>query len=308
MHVLAPAKINLHLRVGPPRQDGFHPLLSWMVTVGLFDTLSIERALAASDTLSCDDPALAVDNTNLVLRAVALLRQEIEARGSGAPDAARTVPKDDPVGKVKISLAKRIPTGSGLGGGSSDGARTLVALDRLWSTGLGAERLSALAARLGSDLPFFIEGRSAICAGRGERVVPIAPPAPKAVVLVLPGFHLSTPAVYREFDRQQLGCRSSLEPDAIDWGQWQSLRAEALLQQLVNDLEPAAFALEPQLGKMRTLAERLLGRTVRMSGSGSALFTLYDTLEEATAAIIVLREALRVRMEAVPVAPQYEED
>src|SRR4051794_12116236 len=131
MRLLAPAKINLHLRVGPPRSDGFHPLLSWFSTIGLFDILTFEtqsnlqdsREIAQSQIqLSCDQANLPCDQQNLVVRV-----GEAWAVAGGSTTGARIDP-------LKVSLEKRIPAGAGLGGGSSDGATTLLAINHLWNT------------------------------------------------------------------------------------------------------------------------------------------------------------------------------
>jgi len=323
---LAPAKVNLHLRVGPPRPDGFHPLLSWMCTVGLFDTLEIrfERAGDAGIALAID-PASAtpaddhgarpsgqggateshvpVDGRNLVVRAAdAWVRATAVAgeEGSGRP----ALP-----GRVSVVLGKRIPVGAGLGGGSSDAARTLLALDAIAAVGGAAptsrQRLCDLAATLGSDVPFFVFGPSAACRGRGEVVTPITPPRPRWAVLVLPPVHMPTPAVYRQFDAMGLGRNADVDA-APEWAAWARLPATELLPLLVNDLEPPAFALRPDLGELRLQCERVVERPVRMSGSGSSLFTLFDDEQDARAAAARLTHAVEVRTEAVELCPHDE--
>jgi 4-diphosphocytidyl-2-C-methyl-D-erythritol kinase len=294
MRLLAPAKLNLFLRVGPRAADGFHPLLSWMCTAGLFDTLEIDRA-DNGISLRCDDPNLACDQRNLVVRATLLLSEGLRV-GSDTGKAG-----------VAVLLRKRIPMGSGLGGGSSDAARMLCGLVRLWGLEPDHHRLADVAARLGSDVPFFLHQPSAICRGRGEIVEPIAPPAPSAALLILPGFALPTADVYRRFDEMGLGRAESLE-DRTDWSANAALRAVELLPRLVNDLEPAAFSVRPELDELRRQCEQLLGRPVRMSGSGSALFTLYDQLDEATRAAASVGERLRLRVEPVELAPTLRDD
>jgi 4-diphosphocytidyl-2-C-methyl-D-erythritol kinase len=273
MRVLAPAKINLHLRVGPPRADGFHPLLTWMCTVGLYDELEIEPTPRGIE-FHCDDPSIPADETNLVVKA---------ARAIGAT--------------ARITLTKKIPAGGGLAGGSSDAASTLMAL--------GRENLQPIAAKLGSDVAFFLRGGSAVCTGLGETVRPINPPACGWAVLILPPFGMPTPVVYKKFDEMNLGRSQSIETEP-DWFAWTELSAEKLLPHLVNDLEPPAFALNPQLRQIRDDWERRLGRPVRMSGSGSTLFTLFDTHVEANAAAagenIIRVVELAPRSESPPAA------
>jgi 4-diphosphocytidyl-2-C-methyl-D-erythritol kinase len=298
MRAVSPAKINLHLRVGAVRQDGFHPLHTWMVTVGLFDTLDF---LTATDqrggetagqpgniALTCDNALVPVDDRNLVVRAARLLLAE---GGSRAPSTS-----------IAVRLAKTIPMGGGLGGGSSNGATALSALNMLWSLGLSLERLSELAASLGSDVPFFLHGPSALCTGQGEKIVPLARPRPQWAVLMLPDFPIATAEAYRRLDALR-GNDFAEKPEAEDLTLWPTLPAVDLLPRLANDLEAAAFDLQPALGKLRQAAEEIAGRPVRMSGSGSTLFTLFDTRDGAEAAGQEIQKRLSLKTIAVRIAP-----
>ena len=321
MRLLAPAKVNLHLRVGPRREDGFHPLLSWMTTVGLFDSLVLEEERAAQTptdvVLQCDLPALPCDERNLVVKVarawMEVAQSEINAPKNGAgleaPSSSRARATAGPVRVrgIRATLQKRIPLGAGLGGGSSDAARTLLALNRLWKTGRAADDLSAFAARFGSDLPFFFFGPSSICSGRGEIVRPVPRPRARWAALVTPAFSMPTVDVYRRFDQMGLGRMQDLV-DGPDWYQWTHLGSEDLLPRLVNDLEPAAWAIAPQLGALRQEIERLLGRVVRMSGSGSSLFTLFDFEPQARDASARIERDLRQRALPVEVAPIFVDD
>ena len=416
MELLAPAKINLHLRVGRRRDDGFHPLLSWMCTVGLFDTLKLEADGAAAKPPTDSPPAqtrandaagsglvpaappvefeifgdgdrpdLPRDGSNLVVRiATAFLtalaagrdhpapfttpadgrtfqgegdapfdpaaraaaagggrvrvtsagaapgsvpgtvgegthgpggRQTDETRqaeslplvgraatspagtGAGAVRGAEWSGRSSrhvndvargPVGAIRIALTKRIPIGAGLGGGSSDAATTLVGLDRLMRAGWTAERLSDFSARFGSDVPFFVATAlghpSCACRGRGEVVRPIRRPNAKWAVVFSPPFGLATRDVYGRFDELGLGSDEAVaEAGEASWAAWATLPARDVMTRLTNDLEPAAYSLSPALGALRDGIERDLGRVVRMSGSGSSLFTLFDADEQNAA-------------------------
>jgi 4-diphosphocytidyl-2-C-methyl-D-erythritol kinase len=200
-----------------------------------------------------------------------------------------------------------------LGGGSSDAARTLLGLNGFWANEPGklardSRCLSDMGLSLGSDVPFFLFGPSSVCKGRGELVRPIgAPTSAPWVTLVLPPIGLPTADVYRTFDEMGLGRVQDVE-DEPAWEQWVSLNAEDLLDKLVNDLEAPAFSLRPELGKLRDRLEKLLGRAVRMSGSGSSLFTLYEQREQAieTAERITSRE--KMRAVAVELAPTVQDD
>jgi len=328
MRLLAPAKINLFLRVGPRRDDGFHPLLSWMTTVGLFDNLEFERIPSPGIHLTAQgNPDAPADRSNLVVRAAEALAHA--AHAAGGPTAPLTAGNG-----LGVHLTKRIPIGAGLGGGSSDAARTLLGLNRLWGLNWPVSRLHDLAASLGSDVPFLLHTHSALCAGRGDRLAPLAAPAVAYAVLLFPPYGLSTPAVYRRFDElaerpgadralapaemgvgemsqtgEPLEARAfhsssplpspaagagpaespespaspwSLAPAAVEpWVSWTTLPSAALLPRLVNDLEAPAFSIRPELGQLRSALEQSLSRIVRMSGSGSTLFTLADSETEA---------------------------
>jgi 4-diphosphocytidyl-2-C-methyl-D-erythritol kinase len=289
------AKINLDLRVAALGGDGFHALSSWFVTVGLCDELTFADYPIPGIQLACDDHELVVDGRNLVVRA--------------ASDLLLSLAEDDPARNagLAISLAKRIPTGGGLGGGSSDAAATLLGLVEHLNLACDPAHLHRLAQRLGSDVPFFLSPPSALCTGRGEVVDPLPPPKPPACLLVLPEVRMPTPAVFREFDRLGLG---RVLPDRrlarADYSRAADLSAEGLLESLSNDLEPAAFSLVPELGELRDHIELRLSRPVRMSGSGSSLFTLFDSLSEAEAARDRLEQERTVvgRVLAVALCPE----
>jgi 4-diphosphocytidyl-2-C-methyl-D-erythritol kinase len=253
--VPAPAKITLDLRVGPPTADGFHPIRSWFRTVDLADEL--QGASAESMSLSCNDVDVPTGEANLAWRAAAL------------------------VGPMALVLTKRIPAGGGLGGGSSDAAAALVLADRAHRRNVPRGTLSEHAARLGSDVPFFLAHQldgitDATCTGRGEIVTPFDPVRRLAVLLILPGLHVPTPAVFTRFDEMPMPAA-----EKPDYRAWSALRADDLLGRLRNDLEPPAFDLYPALARLRDACEARLGRPVRLTGSGSTLFTLYDTPDQA---------------------------
>jgi len=289
MRHTAPAKINLHLRVAPLGPDGFHPVLTWMCTVALFDTLTFTSSGSEPGLrFRCDDVTLPTDGRNLVVRATDLLTPH---RTAG----------------LEIALEKRIPHGAGLGGGSSDAASTLLALNKLLKLGRSVNELSTLAAKIGSDVPFFLQGPSSVCSGRGEIVKPIGVPSlARFAVLILPKIHVPTPAVYRRFDDMKLGDACAFDrQNEPEWRRWSQMGAEELLPLLVNDLEPPAFSLEPQLARLHGEVQDLLARPVRMSGSGSSLFTLFNDLPDADAAAIKVTSSREdVRAMAVELAPK----
>lgn len=261
MRFLPAAKINLHLRVGPRAKDGFHPLLSWMCGIGLHDTIEIIPSNTPGIRLTCDRPDLPVDQTNLIVRAAKALNPNLGA---------------------DVILKKKIPMGGGLGGGSSNAACALIGFNRLWNLNLSEDELSKIGLQLGSDVPFFLRGQgvSSICTGRGENVTPTLRPAAGYAILFFPKFPMSTPAVYKKFDEMNLGSDAAIQ-NQPDWQAWSKQPAADLMKNLINDLEAPAFSLNPDLGNLRSQIQEKIGQTIRMSGSGSTLFTLADTHSNA---------------------------
>jgi len=300
-----------------------------MSTIGLFDILEIDRSHGRF-TLVCDSPAVPCDASNLVVKAVAALADSL-AKGSsaglidslkpsphlrememggGARDLDRE-PGNREGGAVSdfglsVALQKRIPVGAGLGGGSSDGAFTLIALNHLWNLNLARHQLIEIAKSIGSDVPFFLDSPSSIVRGRGEEVEKTEPLVGKWVPIIVWPRPMPTPLVYRKFDELRLGKQSNLTPEP-PWSQWVKLASAELLPRLVNDLEMAAFAIDPQLGQVRAELESLLKRPVRMSGSGSSLFSLYDQRPEAEAAARLVTQEYKLQAFTVELAPAFSE-
>lgn len=259
--VVAPAKLNLFLEIHRKRPDGYHDLESLMVAVDLFDTLEVRVGPAGVIALECDPPTLSSGPDNLVMKAAIALRDCV-----GRPE----------LGAV-IRLQKRIPMQAGLGGGSSDAATVLVALNQIWKLAQTHDQLAAIAAAIGSDVVFFLTLAAGWCTGRGEIVRPEPVGGVLNFVLVCPPVGLATAAVYRQL-------RVPADPVAGD-----TLRAavragdpEAAGRSLFNRLEEPAFALAPVVEQIR----RRLGSCgpcgVLMSGSGSAVFAVCRSREEAT--------------------------
>jgi 4-diphosphocytidyl-2-C-methyl-D-erythritol kinase len=269
----APAKLNLSLAVLERRADGFHEIESLMVGVSLADTLRISKSadrgirlrvrfagpLADSRArpLARDVPA---DASNLVVRGVTML-----AREAGIDPA------------LEIELVKEIPSGAGLGGGSSDAAAALRAAATVWQLDWPGERLAAIGGRLGSDIPWFFAGGPAIAAGRGELIESVPPLMPLAAVIAMPAVGLSTPAVYQ-------ACR----PEPSRGGEATRLAAALAAGSLAsamplmhNSLEAPARRLCPAIDQLLADIGRAGGLAPRLTGSGSACFSLCRTLAEA---------------------------
>ncbi len=268
--VRVPAKINLHLGVGPLRPDGYHELATVYHAISIYDEISARPAETLALTMDGEGAGqLALDHTNLAVKAVHALA---EATGH-APT-------------VRLHLRKQIPLAAGLAGGSADAAATLVACDALWGTGLNREELASLAADLGSDVPFLVLGGTALGTGRGEAVSPVLASghAWHWVVVIADG-GLSTPEVYHELDR--LRTESTPPPPA---GSPEHLLAalrqhdpRVLAEGLVNDLQPAALSLRPHLRQTLDAGASAGALAGLVSGSGpTCVFLCRDGDHAAT--------------------------
>ena len=255
----SPAKLNLFLAVTGRRADGFHDLVSVVAPLRWGDTLQAE--LAEEFSVTSNDPAVPTDGSNLVLKAATVFR-----RVTGYTHA------------VKFTLEKRIPMGAGLGGGSSNAATALRALNQLAGNPLSPEQLSALAAEVGSDCPLFLNEGPMVIRGRGELIQRLPDSAAKRIsgrqVLVFkPGFGISTPWAYRQLaDKAPTSYVSPLEAEnrLATWLEGES-PADSLL---FNSMEAPAFAKYPALPVLLDRLRREFGLAVGMSGSGSACFAL----------------------------------
>ncbi|MGB3436476.1 4-(cytidine 5'-diphospho)-2-C-methyl-D-erythritol kinase [Achromobacter sp.] len=256
--VPAPAKLNLFLHVVGRRADGYHLLQTVFRFIDLCDTLHFDARADGVISRATELPGVPEDQ-DLTLRAAHALR-----RATGVKQG------------VQISLEKRIPQGGGLGGGSSDAASVLIALNRLWGTGLSRRELMALALPLGADVPVFVFGQSAFAQGVGEDLTAVTLPE-RAYLVAQPDASVPTPQV---FSAPDLTRDSSSTTIAV-------FLASPTSRFGRNDLEPVVYRLYPEvLGASRWLAEQgiLRGTPVRMSGSGACLFAEFSELSEAVLA------------------------
>jgi 4-diphosphocytidyl-2-C-methyl-D-erythritol kinase len=276
--VRACAKLNLTLRVVGRRPDGFHEVESLMVAVNLFDELVVARHGGPDWQLSCDHPALPTGQRNLVTRALhELIRAASERRGASVEP-----------GGLKATLRKRIPIGAGLGGGSSDAAAALLALNRLLGLGLSSGELCRCAARIGSDVPFFLRRRAAVARGRGERLERLDVHWPGFFLLVCPPLVCDTAKVYAGWAPAGLSEDRSVNP--LDRNPQPS--AAELGALLFNDLEAAAFGAYPQLAEWQRRVREVCGLPVRLTGSGSTLYCPLDTEQQAEESARAIRQRL----------------
>jgi 4-diphosphocytidyl-2-C-methyl-D-erythritol kinase len=245
MQVLAPAKINLSLKVLGKRDDGFHEIETLIAPVSLYDKIEIEKQNRWID-LSCDDPTLSTGDDNLVVRVAKLFLENAKIKSG-----------------VSIKLEKKIPHGAGLGGGSSDAAATLRALNRLFATKLSGEDLAKLAATIGSDVSFFLNGSAAICKGRGEIVEPMKLHQKFSVLLLKPAFGVASGWAYSRW-------QDSKEIPEISYA---AQNRDG--QSFVNDLERPVFEKFVFLAELKTwLLKQPEVSAALMSGSGSTVFAV----------------------------------
>jgi 4-diphosphocytidyl-2-C-methyl-D-erythritol kinase len=280
VRVRVPAKINLHLRVGDLRQDGYHDLSTVYHAVSLYDEITARPGDTLTLTMEGEGAGhLPLDESNLAIRAARLL-----AEHTGRPPHAR------------LHLRKSIPIAGGLAGGSADAAAALVACDALWNTGLTRDHLADLAADIGSDVPFLVLGGTALGTGRGERVSPVlAPGHTWHWVLAFADDGLSTPEVYAEIDRR----RANGIADAVA-GEADMLLAalrqrdpEVLAATLVNDLQAPALALRPELMRTLMAADDVDALAGVISGSGpTCVFLAADSRHAAAIAASLERSGV----------------
>lgn len=276
--VAAPAKVNLRLRVLAREASGYHQLETVFCALDLADTLEIER-VGKGIALEVVGAELGPPERNLVHRAARAFY-----------DAAGIEPR------VRIVLHKRIPAGAGMGGGSSDAASTLLALDALHGEPLGRAALMRLGASLGSDVPFFLCGSPlALAWGRGERLLALPALPARPVLVAAPDFPISTPDAFHALDRFAEEHGAPLESYAIQLAtlaSWHEIDSIA-----VNDFEPPTFARYPELARIRDTFLAAGADLALLSGSGSALFAVFpeaDALERAAAALRSRSPTLRL--------------
>lgn len=271
-----PAKINLGLRVLARRPDGYHSIRTLLAGVDLWDTLSFERG-GERLRLECDDPSIPTDETNLVLRSASRLEDRLGRRLPGA----------------RIRLEKRIPAGRGLGGGSSDAAAALIGLNRLFGLGLRRQALQGLLAEVGMDAPYFLYGGLALATGRGEQVFPLGVEPKLSLVILVPGFGVSTPDAYRGLPRVPDGIGATERGEPIDKllrflgpvPSGSGCSGQLLAGCLLNDLERSTVLLRIRppdaIARMRRMLTSAGAADAAMSGSGSAVFGIFPDRERA---------------------------
>ncbi len=255
------AKINLDLRVLGTRSDGYHDLKTVFQSLSLFDNVTV-TARRGPLVVTCDEPDIPTDRRNLVWKAASLLHRVASGKASA--------PRD-----VTIDLRKRVPSEAGLGGGSANAAMTLLALNKLWKLDLDLATLSRIGARLGADVPYFLVGGTALGLGRGDDIYPLADMPLVHVVILRPGFGVATNDAYQWFDEELRRVTKEPAPRVIPAG-WPSWSAT-----LKNDLEVAVIRHHPAIGRIRQSLLDAGATFAAMSGSGSAVFGLFERADAA---------------------------
>ncbi len=297
------AKINLGLAIGPRRADGFHSLCTIYQTIALHDVLRVDVQRGTGIEIRCKDKRVPCDETNTCWRVAERVLRLTKSRG-----------------KVIITVDKQLPVQGGLGGASANAVATLLALERLLGATLSPEERWGVAAEVGSDLPLFLVGGTVLGMGRGEAVFPLEDLPPLDVVVVTPPVGVSTPDAFADWDAQfgpgltGSGASGTMEKFSRSAFAWLTAklprsassatgvparggdRAETPLLDLVragieNDFERVVFPKHPELREVKRALERAGARYASLSGSGSALYGLFDSVEQAETAATQMSES-----------------
>jgi len=283
------AKINLGLRIGAARTDGFHELLTVYQTIALHDVIRVSMVRGTGIEIHCDDPRVPKDESNTCYRIVEKAMRALKGRG-----------------RVVIGIEKRLPVQGGLGGASSNAVATLLGLERVIEKALPAEERLRIAAEVGSDLPLFLVGGTVLGIGRGEQVYPLEDLPGTACVVVTPEVGVSTPRAFAEWDRKltvpgasdrmvELGRGLSVWlSNSYSGAPFRRGRAENPLLELVragikNDFEEVVFPEYPELSEAKDALERAGAKYASLSGSGSTLYGLFASKQAARVAVSRLR-------------------
>jgi 4-diphosphocytidyl-2-C-methyl-D-erythritol kinase len=258
VRVRAHAKINLDLRVLGIRSDGFHELSTVYQSLALYDTLTF-KVRRGPFKLECNASGVSRDRSNLIWQAAERLWQMLGKAGR--------------LRDVTVHLDKRVPVEAGLGGGSADAAATLRALARLWRARVRTAELVSVAVGLGADVPFFLHGGTALGLGRGDKITRLPDMLHHSVVLMVPGFGVSSRDAYGWYEADKTAPTKVTPAFESPWSPQEA--------RIRNDLEYAVTRQRPELGEMKAALERVGACAAAMSGSGSTVYGLFKHRDEA---------------------------
>jgi 4-diphosphocytidyl-2-C-methyl-D-erythritol kinase len=285
------AKINLGLRIGATRPDGFHDLRTVYQTIALHDVVSISIERGSGIGIRCEDPRVPTESTNSCFRIVERAVQALKVRA-----------------RIVIEINKRLPVQGGLGGASGNAVAALLALERSLQRNLPAAERLQIAAEVGSDIPLFLIGGTVLGVGRGEEVYPLPDLPPTPCVIALPDIPISTPKAFADWDEEakltpsthsdrmlefsreisawlnaaQIGRRSGVS--ARGGGRAENLLLDLVRTGIENDFEKVVFPKYPELLEVKRVLEKAGAKYASLSGSGSAIYGLFDSQQKAAAA------------------------
>jgi 4-diphosphocytidyl-2-C-methyl-D-erythritol kinase len=261
MKILSPAKINLFLHICGKRPDGYHELFSLMCRITLFDELSLQIGRGKAIEIDCTHPDVPADHTNLAYRAASLFQGKLNSAQG-----------------VNIHLKKRIPVAAGLGGGSSNAASVLMALNNYYDRPFNGEQLMEMGLGLGADVPFFIFQKPAIATGIGEKLEAFGGALPFTILLLYNGVNVSTAETYQNLNFGLTNDQKKPTSNSLKRSRFEPAR------HLKNDLEKVTVAKHPEIGLAKEKLLKLGAIGALMSGSGPTVFGLFDNAETAKAA------------------------
>ncbi len=262
MNILSPAKINLFLHILRKRRDGYHELMTLMCCVTLYDVLSIERGYK-NISISCTDPEIPTDSKNHAYRAADLFLKKLNVKDG-----------------VEIYIDKKIPSGAGLGGGSSNAATVLSGLNILYGNPFALSEIMEMGLEIGADVPFFLFKKPSVATGIGNKLVEYPFKIPYKVLVIYPGFGVSTKDVYNNLNLRLTNCKK--KPKRLIFKQ------EFNSELLCNDLESVTASRYPEINEIKEALLRTGAKGAIMSGSGSSVFGLFPDYDSAARAKDVL--------------------
>jgi 4-diphosphocytidyl-2-C-methyl-D-erythritol kinase len=274
MKILSPAKINLFLHVTAKRPDGYHDLVTLMCRIGLFDTIHIQTGRSQTE-ITCSHPEVPEDASNLAAIAANTFFRHLREKGEPL------------VGGVRIEIDKKIPVGAGLGGGSSNAAAVLKALNACYNSPFTLDELIQWGAAIGADVPFFLFEKPAVASGMGEKLQAYKEMKPFQVVVVFPGIHVATGVVFNKLNLRLTKCEKKLKGFLL------KNQAFNIRQHLCNDLEAVTESEIPQIRTIKKMLFQYGAEGASMSGSGSSVFGLFSQRERAQSAGEAIKRAYR---------------